>query len=294
MAKVAAVVVTYNRIELLQQCVTALQKQSSTCDVLIIDNASTDGTEDWVAELMVKHSQVHYRNTGNNLGGAGGFNLGLRWALEAGYDYLWVMDDDCFPNEDALEELLKADAKLGADYGFQCSRVLWTDGSLAQMNLPRQTVYRDARATQEQLVPIAMASFVSLFLRAHVVRQVGLPIKEFFIWTDDWEYTRRISRSYKCYWNTKSIVVHHSKRNEGAKLATAPIELLPRFYYLYRNDVYLYRREGLAGFAYEVVRLNWHMLQVCLHGNHKLARLKILLQGTGAGLSFNPKIEYVE
>ena len=101
--RVAAVVVTYNRVQMLRQCLAALRAQSAPCDVLVVDNASTDDTAAVVQQLRQSDSTVYYRSTGANLGGAGGFNFGMRWAVEAGYRFVWVMDDDCFPKPDALE-----------------------------------------------------------------------------------------------------------------------------------------------------------------------------------------------
>ena len=90
MERVAAVVVTYNRKELLAQCIEALlSQQNAVCDILIVDNASTDGTGAYLAAL--NEPRVHSRSTGANLGGAGGFNFGMRWAVEAGYDLVWIM-----------------------------------------------------------------------------------------------------------------------------------------------------------------------------------------------------------
>ena len=103
MNKVAAVVVTYNRIDLLKQCVEALLKQKYPCDILLVNNNSVDGTEEWALELVNKFDNIKYQNTGANLGGAGGFNYGMRWAVEAGYEFVWVMDDDCLPKENCLE-----------------------------------------------------------------------------------------------------------------------------------------------------------------------------------------------
>ena len=122
--------------------------------------------------------------------------------------------------------------------------------------------------------------------------ELGLPIKEFFIWTDDWEYTRRISRRYPCYAVADSTVVHLSRSNIGANIADESAERLDRFDYLYRNDVYLYRREGLRGFAYEAVRLSGHCLRVLLRAkDHKKERLQKIIGGTRKGLSFHPPIE---
>ena len=71
---IAAVVVTYNRLDLLRQCVEALRSQTEACDILVVNNASTDGTDRWLDEQQ----DVNSRNTGSNLGGAGGFNYGMR------------------------------------------------------------------------------------------------------------------------------------------------------------------------------------------------------------------------
>ena len=132
--KIAAVVVTYNRYSLLTECINALKCQTySLFDILIIDNASTDGTGEKLKEF-VDQGSIQYFNTGSNIGGAGGFNYGIRTAYELGYDYFWLMDDDTIPSETALEQLLKAKKILCDDFGFLCSNVLWTDGSVHLQN----------------------------------------------------------------------------------------------------------------------------------------------------------------
>ena len=127
---VAAIVVTYNRLELLRQCVEALRAQTTVCDILIVDNASTDGTAQWLAS----QPDLHCRSTGSNLGGAGGFHFGMRWAVEDSYAYVWLMDDDTLPKPDALQKLLEADRVLDGNYGWLSSVALWTDGSECKMN----------------------------------------------------------------------------------------------------------------------------------------------------------------
>ncbi len=290
--KIAAVIVTYNRKELLKQCIEqVLQQENADCDILVIDNHSTDGTGETLRPFL-DAGRIDYYDTGSNLGGAGGFSLGIRRAAEKGYDRIWVMDDDCMPEKDALAALLRAERDLNGSYGFLSSRVLWKDGTLCDMNLQRETLTRDLKGFDRRLQPVVMASFVSLFLKRETVMELGLPIKEFFIWTDDWEYTRRISRRYPCYAVADSTVVHLSRSNIGANIADESAERLDRFDYLYRNDVYLYRREGLRGFAYEAVRLSGHCLRVLLRAkDHKKERLQKIIGGTRRGLSFHPPIE---
>ena len=291
----AAVVVTYNRKELLTENIQCLLEQKPDVPaIIIIDNHSTDGTKEAVQQF-IDAGQIQYCDTGANLGGAGGFSFGIRYAAEKGYDYVWVMDDDCMPNPDALEKFFSADEQLKGEYGFLSSKVLWKDGNICTMNLQRETVTKNLENFDRNLQPVAMASFVSLFLPTKIIKEMGLPIKEFFIWTDDWEYTRRISRKYKCYAVADSVVVHKSKNNIGANIATESADRLDRFDYLYRNDVYLYRREGLKGFCYETVRLASHCARVLLKSkDHKGKRLKKIFSGTIKGFGFNPVIEYIK
>ena len=202
MPKIAAVVVTYNRKDLLLECLSCLQNQnfsdaSQACetslDILVIDNASTDGTSK-VLKPLANTKQILYFNTGSNLGGAGGFNYGMRKAVELGYDYVWVMDDDCMPHKDTLQEFLKADTQLNGQYGYISSVCRWTDGSICTMNTQRHPLTKNITDFSPELQPCTLASFVSLFVPARIIKELGLPVKDFFIWSDDWEFTRRISR----------------------------------------------------------------------------------------------------
>lgn len=290
--KVIAVVVTYNRKELLKECINALLKQDyNNCDILVVDNASTDGTKEFIKDEL-QNSKVHYENTGANLGGAGGFNYGMKKACELGCDFIWVMDDDCIVHKSSLTELLNADKELKGDYGFLSSKVLWKDETICKMNIQKRKFSKWLKDFETNEQSIAMASFVSLFVKTSIVKEMGLPIKEFFIWTDDWEYTRRISRKYPCYYISKSVVTHKSKQNEGASIATVD-ERLERFNYLYRNDVVLYRREGLKGWILFYIRIILHKLRI-LKSNKKdkKERIQIINKAIKEGKKFNPDIEY--
>lgn len=292
--KVIAVIVTYNRKELLKESITALLGQDyKNCDVLVVDNASTDGTFECISELL-KNKRVIYKNTGANLGGAGGFNFGIKEAVTLGCDYVWIMDDDCMVHSDSLTELLKADTELKGNYGFLASKVLWKDGNICQMNIQRKTLTKRVTDFDSHLVSVTMSSFVSMFIKSSTVKEFGLPIKEFFIWTDDWEYTRRISRKLKCYLVNSSVVTHKSNNNIGANIASDSSDRLDRYNYLYRNDMYLYRREGFRGMAYLYPRLMYHILRVLVSKcDNKFKRIKLILSATKNGRKFNPEIEFI-
>ena len=307
MKRTAAVIATHNRKEKLQNCIRAVlgQEPGYVPDIIVIDNNSEDGT----ADLFRKHTaaetiaaygapcsggRIFYFNTGLNSGGAGAFCFGLRKAAELGYELAWLMDDDTVPSETALKVLLEYDDKLGTGYGFLSCKVLWTDGSLCRMNVQRETVTKNVKDFSRPVIGIEMASFVSLLIPLKVVRDVGLPYRKFYIWTDDWEYTRRISFRYPCYLITGSVVIHDMEENIKADIAYDSGDRIERYRYLYRNDVFLYRREGLRGLGYEMLRIPAHLARIAV-SNHGLAEKKkragIVIKGTVSGLSFFPEPE---
>ena len=293
--KVTAVVVTYNRLALLKQCLAALRAQTvQGFTVLLVDNASTDGTAAYARSLAMPG--LIYRNTGENLGGAGGFAFGIRAAAELGCEAVWIMDDDTLPQPDALAELLAADATHGADYGWLSSRALAPDGTDQPMNLQRKTMYKDIDGfgTGTGEIPAVMASFVSLFLRTETVRRFGLPIAEFFIWSDDWEYTRRISRERPCYVVPASRVVHAMQNPGVVNIARDVPARWARYRYFYRNDVVLYRREGAAGWLWLLAKDAWHTVQVLRDSQgHRAERIGIIWKGFAAGVRFHPQTPYL-
>ena len=290
---VAAVVVTYNRLSLLRQCLAALAAQTAQdLTIFLVDNASTDGTAEAVAEMALPN--LVYRNTGKNLGGAGGFAYGVREAALAGYDALWLMDDDTLPTPPALEALLQAARNLQGQYGWLSSRALAPDGTDQPMNLQRVTPYKDLPGFDGERIPAVMASFVSLFLRTETVRRYGLPIAEFFIWSDDWEYTRRISRAQPCYVVPASRVVHAMQNPGIVNIAADVPARWERYRYFYRNDVVLYRREGLRGWLWLLAKDAWHTVQVlCSPQGRKAWRIGIIWKGFFAGVRFRPATPYL-
>lgn len=285
--KITAVVVTYNRCDMLRQCVGKLLAQTVPCDILIVDNASTDETAGYLSALG--EERVSCLRMTENTGGAGGFYAGMHRAFDEGYELIWLLDDDTFPEPDALERLLETDRKLGGKYGWLSSKALWTDGNICRMNVQRVTPYKDLKEFDGSIKPVCMASFVSLLVPAGTVRKYGYPVKDFFIWSDDWEYTRRVSRHEPCFMIPDSVVTHAMKQNTVADISEDSRERLPRYRYLYRNDVYLYRGEGLLGRIWLIMKDCWHSFKVLTRrkSDRRMA-LDIIWSGYREGRKFHP------
>ncbi len=131
---VAAVVVTYNRKNLVKECIEAILSQERTsCDIIVIDNGSTDGTQE-LFRTQFSQTKIDYENVGKNLGCAESTARLVKKATELGYKYIWVMDDDVVPEPDALYQLLEADKRLKGKWGILSGVAYWTDGSICEAN----------------------------------------------------------------------------------------------------------------------------------------------------------------
>lgn len=298
MDKVVALVLTYNRIELLQECIEALKKQTSPCDILIVDNASTDGTKDMVLSYVKSSDNIDYVNTGENLGGAGGFSFGIKECVKRGYDYIWLMDDDTIPYPTALEKLICAKNDLNDDFGFLSSLVEWTDGNMCKMNMPlvADDWWSRGNLIQQGRLAIKKGSFVSFFISANTVKEVGLPIKEFFIWFDDSEYSRRIVESGRAgYLISDSRVLHKMGSNSKVDIVIEDSERLQRYRMAFRNRYYMNKGRGIRILLkYYIFLLSTIGTVIKKSKGKKGKRIKIILLGTADGIRFKPQIEYIE
>ena len=239
--------------------------------------------------------EIRYFNTGANLGGAGGFSFGMRKAVELGYAYIWAMDDDTYAEPDALKALLDADRALNGNYGFLSGLALWTDGTICNMNRQHTSLRGRLTGGEQGLTPVIMATFVSFFVKTETVREVGLPIKEFVIWSDDLEYSRRISRKLPCYVVPESRVIHAMAGNQKVGIEHDAPDRLWRYEKMYRNEVFVYRREGLEGLLFLFLRVNLHRARVLLHAESmKKEKLRVIGKSFRSGFRFHPSIEYTD
>lgn len=291
----AVLVVTYNRVNLLKENIEALLFQTrDDLDIYIVDNASTDGTAELVKKYMEKNSNIFYYNTGSNLGGAGGFSYGLKIIYQKSYKYCWIMDDDTVPTEKAYESLVNKAQIIKDDFSFLCSYVKWTDGKLCSMNIPgvKRELFSKFDLLENHLLFIKTASFVSLFVNVDIAKRVGLPIKEFFIYGDDCEYTLRLSKLKNGYWDFDSVVVHKMARNVNVDIVTESIDRLDRHYYNVRNLTYIAKKYGWDGIPVFLLHTIGDFIRVILLSkSYKLKRLAIICKGFFAGIAFNPMIE---
>ncbi len=277
--RVCAVVVTHNRRELLRCCLAALLEQTHPLDqILVVDNASSDGTPEM---LRIEFQEVETIRLASNLGGAGGFHYGMKWAYDRGFDWIWIMDDDVRATASALIRLLTA--AIDNPLVIPAPLRLHLDGTLAEgaslvydldslICLPgrhQQSIL--AAYSQASLMPqqqeVQGLSFEGPLIPRSAIQKAGLPCKDFFVYGDDTEYSLRLTRAgYRLCLIGSSVLYRMLPLNSGNNLPPAW-----KARYIIRNTLWINRMHGadwrirrlrtllwvVCYFLSNLLKLNW-------------------------------------
>ena len=211
--KVCAVVVTYNRRAWLIECLQTLLAQSHALDgIVVVNNASTDDTQTAVDALAVQHPTMcwHIAHNTQNTGGAGGFAQGMQTAHEAGYDWIWVMDDDVLARENALADLLafsdRADVLHGRRTNPNGSPFYWQSTFIPWIGFSRpypDSVFQNGG----DIWYTNVACFEGALIHRRVFDRIGYADPRYFLAWDDTEFGYRASEFFKvAYCNAYTLI----------------------------------------------------------------------------------------
>lgn len=225
---VCAVVVTYNRKELLLECLDALVKQTRKLDAIyIIDNFSNDGTAEllyeneyiitkpptnpitiWETEQSKNTITIHYVKMNENTGGAGGFYEGVKRSYEKGYDWLWLMDDDVLMTTNTLQKLLES--AENSNLLAIGPTVICKDNNNFLFNpfVNMETVKYFEKYGNNAIVENTIPPFNGALYNKSVIKKVGFPDKDLFIWGDEDDFGYRVKQLFKVGVTTSAICYH--------------------------------------------------------------------------------------
>lgn len=301
--KITAIVVTYNRKLLLRNALAAIDAQTlRPSHLLIVDNASTDGTRKMLAdEGWLDRLDVDLLTLQENIGGAGGFHAGMQWAVDRGARWLWLMDDDGFPEQKCLEVL----------HGFASSRGLDAISPIQvdidNRSLPAFPIKAPAKKAVQRVPYVAADDnyfsegevnlFNGVLISTESVARVGLPRPELFIRGDEVEFARRMEHHGLSFGTLLNCHFYHpSDRAERHRIFFGLINARDassdfKNYYMFRNKGLAFRENGwLWMLPFDAVRYSYYFLvhkRGDFHGMNLWARA--MRDGLAGRLGRNPK-----
>lgn len=240
--KVLNVIVTHNRLNDVKICIENVKNQTyKNLDILVVNNGSSDGTKEFLAE----QTDIKVINQ-DNLGGAGGFFAGMKYMMDNGYEWLWMMDDDGIPDSNQLETLIDFNKKT--NFVFLNALVIDKDDHKKLAFGPlngHKYIYVDD-VTKNEDFDVMIYPFNGTLIKREVIEKIGLIKKECFIWGDEQEYTARARRAgYVAH--TVTTAIHYHPTEKGRKGRVSPgfshknVLVKPKqlSHYFYRNQGYI-------------------------------------------------------
>lgn len=230
------VIVTYNRRELLKECLDCVRRQTLPFSVIcVIDNHSTDGTAGFLDELAETDPRLRVFHLEKNLGGAGGFSFGLKQISDCGCHWVLIIDDDAMIEKTYMEAL---DRAVRSNRYLAYSGTVSTDGSIDRSH--RRRIKNSCLMTYEP-VPLKdyekasfeydISTFCGLLIKASLIKEIGLPRTDYFIWFDDTEYCLRFHRRSRIL-NVNDARLDHKTAPPGS----GPV-ISWKHYYGFRNSI---------------------------------------------------------
>lgn len=272
MEKTIAVVVSYNRRQLLSECVASLRNQTQKLDaILVINNGSTDDTESWL-----QNQKDIFFITQKNLGSGGGFHTGISWAYKNGYSWIWCMDDDGYPKEDALFNILSAET----------DKLCLRNCAVLNIHDKKTFVWKTKQFTRIDQVNGNLIygighPYNGTLLHRSIVQKVGLPKTSLFLWGDESEYYNRITRKYNIPVCTVANSIQYHPASSFSYKNDWDFDHSWKMYYYVRNRFHVLQ----AKFKYPMVAsFNYYCFLIAMVGiilvyqrTNKIKKLNFLL-----------------
>lgn len=259
--KYSIVIVTYNRIDLLKECLYCVDQQAlKATEVVLVNNCSTDGTAEFLDDYVRNHKYVKIITTEKNVGGSGGFELGVR-SVSDNCDYVLLIDDDAMLDKDFLAEI-----ERNMENGVEAySGTIRTDGKIdtshrRRLRNPVLMIKEDVpeKEYEHPSFYYHLASFCGLLVSKNIINKIGFPKGEYFIWYDDTEYSMRICQLTKIK-NINSAHINHKT------VISKDQSLNWKSYYGYRNQIDFGRRFSKFPAFFCLFRYTYHIYRVAYY-----------------------------
>src|SRR5450759_1742643 len=246
---VVSVVVNYRGLADTRACIASLLAVDyPRHEIVVVENGS--GGAEAEALVAAMPTEVHVLVSDRNLGYGGGANVGLRWALQAGAEYVWVLNNDTTIDARSVAELVRAmesDPRCGAagpqitaPIGSESPRGVWYAGGAADLRRVTTSHALDLLDTDAPLVPTGFVNGAAMFMRTRALAETGMFWERLFLYWEDVELSFRLRAAGWHLAVAPAARIHHAVHG-SVRSAVAE-------YYYYRNAILVaQRRSGARG-----------------------------------------------
>ncbi|PCI60311.1 MAG: hypothetical protein COB34_02760 [Methylophilaceae bacterium] len=278
---VAAVVLTMKRYEKLKITIDSLRNQTRKLDeIIVVFQGTSEKIKHWLEqqEDITLHIQ-------ENVGSAGGFSTGMQLAIDKGHDWVWVTDDDAFPELDALQNMVSSKHFNNTETGFLTCVVVDAEGRTYMSPVPDDANKWYGNVLEDKCLPIISSAWPGCLIATNAIKAFGLPVKEYFFYDEDVEFTTRVARQRPSFCVIDAVINHHQE-------PASSLWLSPERYKPYvRNKFSTIRLSGDPAWKKIAKQLVWIMKITgsVVVGKKPIGALVPLVTGF---LFFWPKIKY--
>ncbi len=280
---VYTIVLNWNRPELTLRCLASLDAvEYANHEVVVVDNGSTD---DSVLRIRERYPPLRIIETGANLGYAGGNNVGIRAAHEAGADYVLMLNNDAVLTPGCIGTLVAA-AEADTAAGALSPKIMRFDGGIAYegASFDRRLAYVSRHrgpTSTDAPVDVGFAPGTSLLIRMTAIQQTGLLDESFFLYWEDVEYSHRLTQHGWRLLYVPTALVHHevggSSDEPGAHTSAMDYYNTRNFFWFVRRNHRL--RDRLPAETYYFVYVLKRLRRIISSEQRKVTKLSALARG---------------
>lgn len=267
---VCAVLVTYNRVDVLKTALSYIKAQTlQPSMVVVVDNNSTDGTKEFLSTIK-NDGLIHTVHLDKNIGYAGGIAHGMEYGMKQGkLDYFWIMDDDSYQPDDTLGLLVQNIETSGFD-------ILGSNGFVLKFGSKKQIT------TQNKMEEADFILIDGAIIKADVVAHIGAPSEKFFMMCEDYEYCKRLKKNGYRVGVLNMDSINRLHLGGGGKFTK---NTLWRGYYHSRNHLLILKQyfSLMSLFGY-VVSQSKFIIAAAILAPDRFQRVKLRMLGIWHGL----------
>lgn len=206
-ASIAVVVLAMQRYKKLVNTIARLRSQTRALDeIIVVFQGDDKKIRNWLEaqdDLTLKIQE--------NIGSAGGFSTGMQTAIANGHDWIWITDDDAFPEHDTLQKLVSTKYFDNEKTGLLSCVIVDVDKAVYMSPVPDDANKWYGTVLDEKCLPILSSAWPGCLVSAKAIQAYGLPIEEYFFYDEDIEFTSRIARNKPSYCVIDAVMHHHQE-----------------------------------------------------------------------------------